>query len=190
MRVGRHERMWEKNCLALGLAGGFIEPLESTGIYLIETALALFVDHISDGPASPYLAQRFNAKMGELYVELRDFIQLHYVISNRDDTPFWRDYTSSVKMSDALKYKLDLWTFKLPSKTDLDGGQSLFGPSSYTYILAGMDRLPALGNHLSAYISPVESARALLAIETYQQRALQNSPDHRDYIQKQRGAAR
>ena len=190
MQIGHRREMWSHNCLAVGLAAGFLEPLESTGIYLVEVALSLFIDHISSGPAAPYMAQRFNAKMAEMYEELRDFIQLHYITSNRDDTPFWRAYTNDVKTSDSLKYKLDLWTFKLPSASDLDGRQTLFGPSSYSYILAGMDRLPALGNHLSAYINPVESARALDTIENLQARAVQSSPEHRDYIQKQRATAR
>lgn len=190
MQIGHRRNMWSHNCLAVGLSAGFLEPLESTGIYLVEVALSLFVDHISSGPAAPYMAQRFNTKMGDIYEELRDFIQLHYITSNRDDTPFWRAYVNDVKVSDSLRYKLDLWTFKLPSGTDLDGRQSLFGPSSYGYILAGMDRMPALGNHLSAYINPVDSARALMTIETLQQSALQASPDHREYIQKQRATAR
>ncbi|MES2150534.1 MAG: tryptophan halogenase family protein [Pseudomonadota bacterium] len=190
MQIGHRRNMWSKNCLAVGLSAGFLEPLESTGIYLVEVALSLFVDHITDGPASPYLAHRFNTKMTAIYEELRDFIQLHYITSRRDDSPFWRDYTNSVKVSDSLKYKLDLWTFKLPSVTDLDGKLTLFGPSSYTYILAGMDRMPAAGNHLSPYVSPVASAKALQAMETFQQRAIGSSPDHREYIQKQRATAR
>lgn len=190
MQIGHRRNMWSKNCLALGLAAGFLEPLESTGIYLLEVGLSLFTDHVSSGPASPYLAARFNRKMGQIYEELRDFIQLHYITSNRDDSAFWRDYTSSVKVSDALKYRLDLWTFKLPSLTDLDEKTSLFGPSSYTFILAGMDRMPAMGNHLSAYISPAASARALQAMEQFQENALQAAPDHREYVQKQRAVAR
>lgn len=190
MHIGHRRNMWSKNCLALGLAAGFLEPLESTGIYLVEVALSLFIDHVSTGPASPYLAQRFNQKMGQIYEELRDFIQLHYITSNRDDSAFWRDYTSNVKVSDSLAYRLDLWTFKLPSLTDLDEKTSLFGPSSYSYILAGMDRMPALGNHLSAYVSPVASARALQSMEQMQQRATVVAPDHREYIQKQRAVAR
>lgn len=190
MQIGHRRNMWSKNCLALGLAAGFLEPLESTGIYLVEMALSLFIDHIGTGPASPYLADRFNRKMGLIYEELRDFIQLHYVTSNRDDSDFWRDYTNNVKVSDALAYRLDLWTFKLPSLTDLDEKNTLFGPSSYTYILAGMDRMPALGNHLSAYISPQASARALKAMEDFQQTAIAVAPDHREYVQKQRAVAR
>lgn len=190
MEIGHRPNMWSKNCLAVGLAGGFLEPLESTGIYLVEVALALFIDHLGSGPASPHLAQRFNKKMGQIYEELRDFIQMHYVTSNRDDSQFWLDYTNNVKVSDALAYRLDLWTFKLPSLTDLDEKNSLFGPASYSYILAGMDRMPALGNHLSGYISPVVSANCLKNMENFQANARVNAPDHREYVQKQRAAAR
>jgi flavin-dependent dehydrogenase len=190
MLIGHRRNMWSKNCLAVGLAAGFLEPLESTGIYLVEVALSLFIDHIGTGPASPYLAERFNRKMGLIYEELRDFIQLHYVTSRRDDSAFWRDYTNDVKISDSLAYRLDLWTFKLPSITDLDEKNTLFGPSSYTYILAGMDRMPALGNHLSAYINPVASARALKTMEGFQEKAALMATDHRDYLQKHRAVAR
>ncbi|CAN7225830.1 tryptophan 7-halogenase [Pseudoduganella sp. LjRoot289] len=190
MQIGHRRNMWVKNCLGLGLAGGFLEPLESTGIYLVEVALSIFVDHIGTGPASPYLAQRFNGKMQSIYEELRDFIQMHYVTSNRDDTPFWRDYTSKVKMSDNLKYKLDLWTFKLPTITDLDGKLTLFGPSSYAYILAGMDRLPALGNHLSPYVDPMASAQALREVELLQEQALKGSREQREYLHKHHATGR
>lgn len=189
MKIGHREEMWRKNCLAIGLAAGFLEPLESTGIYLVEVALSLFVDHISDGSVQPFMAARFNSKMNQIYAELRDFIQLHYIISERDDSKFWLDYRNNVKISDELAYKLDLWTFKLPSLTDLDGKLTLFGPSSYIYILAGMDRLPAAGNHLSSYISPESSARAMQEIERLRIAVTPSMPVHRDFIVKQRSVA-
>lgn len=190
MEIGHRRNMWVENCLGVGLAAGFVEPLESTGIYLVETALSLFIDHICDGPGAPYLASRFNLKMRQIYEELRDFLQIHYVLTDREDSRFWRDYRREVKMSDSLKYRLDLWTFKLPSLTDLDGHLALFGPANYSYILAGMNRLPPGINHASPFISPTRSAKALRVVEEARERLAAAYPNHYEYLKKQRSVAR
>jgi hypothetical protein len=190
MSIGHRKNMWSGNCLALGLAAGFLEPLESTGIYLVEIALSLFVDHVGGGEASPYFAKRFNGKMRQIYEELRDFLQIHYVLSDREDTAFWRDYNHDVKIPDSLQEKLDLWTFKLPSLTDLDGKLTMFGPWNYAYILAGMDHLPPGKGNLSPYISQAASLKAMSAIEQARVRVATHYPTHYDYVKKHRSVGR
>ncbi|MCV2350519.1 tryptophan halogenase family protein [Paucibacter sp. Y2R2-4] len=186
MRIGHRARMWEKNCLALGLAGGFIEPLESTGIYLIERALQSFVDFL---PATASAAQgrnKFNALMADLYDELRDFILLHYVISGRRDTPFWRDYTEEVVIPPSLQELLDLWDEKLPHNTDIQRKQSLFVAGNYFYILAGMGRLPSKGIGQSSFLAPAISQDVLAHIARIRAAAVQQSPTMREFTNKMR----
>jgi len=189
MRIGHRQRMWEKNCLSLGLAAGFIEPLESTGIYLIEHALQQFIDYLP-GRADHAVGQaKYNALMADLYDELRDFIVLHYAISARRDTTFWRDCTDPARLSPNLAALLALWDEKVPHTTDINRKMSLFGASNYFYILAGLGRLPSSAIGQSRYIAPETSQRVLDQVARIRTAAVAQSPTMRDYAQKQRGAA-
>ena len=186
MRVGHRRQSWVKNCVAIGLSGGFIEPLESTGIYLIEHALWMLVDYIGAGQAAPVLAKQFNRNFANLYRELHDFVQLHYLLTMREDTKFWSDYKNEVPLSDALRAKMELWQCKMPSVGDLEGKQSLFGPHNYFFILAGMNFLPPLGANITPYIDPATSTKALQQIQTVREQALKVTPDHYDAIKNLR----
>lgn len=188
MRVGHAARAWEQNCLALGLAGGFIEPLESTGIYLIEWVLQLFVDHVAPAGDSTVCRDRLNCAVGDVYEELRDFIVAHYALSQRRDTPFWRACTDPASIPPRLSELLHLWDAKLPTPTDLDKRLSLFGPANWTYILAGLHRLPSRGIGLAAHIAPEVSLKAMEHVLGVRQMAAQQSPTLRDFVRKLRGA--
>ena len=188
MRVGRHVRSWEKNCLALGLASSFIEPLESTGIYLVEHALQLWLDYLP-AKAGPSAGQAcYNSLMADLYDELHEFILLHYVISQRRDTPFWRAYTEEVKLPDRLAALLALWREKLPGATDINRHLSMFGAHNWFFILSGMHDLPEHGGAQSPFISPERSRAALDRIAQIRAAAVAQSPSMREYAQKMRAA--
>ncbi|MBQ5941864.1 tryptophan halogenase family protein [Massilia sp. AB1] len=189
MRVGRHVRAWEKNCLALGLSSGFIEPLESTGIYLIEHALQLWLDYLPVRPGAQAARECYNGLMADLYDELHDFVLLHYVISQRRDTPFWRAYTEEVKLPDRLQALLALWREKLPSATDINRHLSTFGAHNWFYILSGMRHLPEHGSAQSPFIPPEHSRAALARIEKIRAAAVAQSPSMREYAQKMHAAA-
>ena len=116
MRIGKHRRTWVKNCVAVGLAGGFIEPLESTGIFLIESGLRTLMMLFPDCSCDERLSNLYNEEMTKYYEEIRDFIVMHYVISKRTDTQFWRDASDDKRMTPRLKQCLDDWkhTSQLP----------------------------------------------------------------------------
>jgi tryptophan halogenase len=88
--------------VAIGLAGGFIEPLESTALHLIYKGMDYLLRFFPDMDADPTLAAEYNRRMTADYEEIRDFIVLHYVTTERDDTPFWRDY-QQVPLPESLK---------------------------------------------------------------------------------------
>ncbi|MCV2352824.1 tryptophan 7-halogenase [Paucibacter sp. B2R-40] len=186
MRIGHRARMWEKNCLALGLAGGFIEPLESTGIFMIERALQSFLDFLPATASAQHGRNKFNVLMADLYDELRDFVLLHYVISGRRDTPFWRAYTEEVVIPPSLQELLDLWDEKLPHNTDIQRKQSLFAAGNYFYILAGLNRLPSKGIGQSSYLAPAVSQGVLAHIAKIRAAAVQQSPTMREFTNKMR----
>jgi tryptophan halogenase len=90
-KTGVREKLWEKNVLGIGLAGGFIEPLESTAIHLIYRGMDFFFRFLPDRDCDPALAAEYNRRMIADYEEIRDFVILHYCTTQRDDTPFWRE---------------------------------------------------------------------------------------------------
>ena len=133
MKIGRVRRPWVKNCVAIGLAGGFLEPLESTAIAMTEASARWLAGLLPDRQMSPEIAARFNAKVDRLYDEVRDFIVTQYYTSNRPE-PFWRAARDDIEVPAALKENLKLWRHILPNITDTDGSK-LFNYWSYIYTL-------------------------------------------------------
>jgi tryptophan halogenase len=118
--VGHREKAWVRNCVAIGLSGGFIEPLESTGLYLgqiASEALAEYFPHTDD--MAP-LAFRFNRVMANRFYEILDFINMHYCLTRRTDTEFWREVGRPERINDRLRAKLDFWRIKPPSAYDFE----------------------------------------------------------------------
>lgn len=137
-QVGRRETFWEKNCVATGLAGGFIEPLESTGLYLTEFAAVTLCEHFPFGDAVQPLADRFNRILSNRYEEVLDFVNMHYCLTRREDTAFWREVQQRERITDRLQEKFEFWRIKPPSASDFDDQFRLFSHQSYEYILYGM----------------------------------------------------
>lgn len=119
-KVGHREHAWTRNCVSIGLAGSFIEPLESTGLYLSDLAIVMLAEHFPYGDDMASLAFRFNRIMAIRFYEILDFINLHYCLTRREDTEFWREIRNPERVNDRLKAKLDYWRIKPPSPTDFE----------------------------------------------------------------------
>jgi len=120
-KVGRRHKAWEGNCIAIGLSGGFIEPLESTGLYLSDLGAVALADYF------PYrdedieaLSFRYNRILSNRFYEILDFINMHYCLTRRADTEFWRTVQKPEHITDRLKTKLEFWERKIPSMSDFD----------------------------------------------------------------------
>lgn len=147
MRVGRSRRSWVNNCVAIGLAGGFIEPLESTAIYMIENAASWICRHFPYDGFENVKTEHYNHMMTQLHEEIRDFIQLHYLTSNRD-SDFWHAARSDVAVSDRLAENLKIWKERFPQRRDMETVH-LFGEWSYLFVLQArhyFDQTPAPDN--------------------------------------------
>ncbi len=120
-RVGQRRKAWQGNCIAIGLAGGFIEPLESTGLYLCDLAAVMLAEHF---PYSDDMMEamefRFNRLIYNRYLEILDFINMHYCLSRRTDTEFWREVQKPERITDRLKAKFEYWKIKPPSASDFE----------------------------------------------------------------------
>jgi tryptophan halogenase len=115
MRVGRTRRSWVKNCIAIGLSSGFIEPLESTAIMSVELMARWVLHTLPTTDFEEPLIEQFNTRIRDLYEEVRDFLSIHFSQSDRDDTPYWKAVRHEAKRSDNLNENLSLWKYSLPS---------------------------------------------------------------------------
>ena len=133
-KTGMRERLWDKNVLALGLAGGFIEPLESTAIHLIYRGMDFFFRLLPDRDCDPALQTEYNRRMRTDYEEIRDFIVLHYCTTERDDTAFWRE-CRDMALPPGLKRKIELFRVNGSLAEGLD---ELFRAVSWQSVMEGM----------------------------------------------------
>ncbi len=183
MRCGRLERAWHRNCVAIGLAAGFVEPLEATGLYYSEAGVRHLVANWpwSKGDLRT-LREAYNRQMASSFDRIMDFTILHYVLSPRRDTEFWVECTDTNRIPESLSRRLDVWKARGPVATDFDGADELFGLPSYLYLLLskGMvdGRKSAIGGIRERAI-----ARALARREVRAQSALVGrNCGHEEYL--------
>jgi hypothetical protein len=109
MKVGRVERSWVGNCLAVGLSQGFIEPLEATALHIVQATVEGFIGALEDGGFTPAGRDAFNARIAGRYDGIRDYIVCHYRVNRRTDTQYWRDNAANQNLSDNLKAVMTSW---------------------------------------------------------------------------------
>jgi len=178
---GCRRRQWVGNCVAVGMAAGFLEPLESAGIVLIEAAAAMIAEFLPlSGPVGGS-ADRFNALMTARYDCIVNFLKLHYCLSRRDE-PFWRDNADPASIPDVLQDLLDRWRFRPPSRFDFTPDVETFAYFNYQYILYGMgfDTAPPAGAAAAAR----EAAGAFARIRHFGDQAVHDLPSHRELIEQ------
>ena len=136
--TGRRKSMWKANCVAIGLAGGFLEPLESTGIHLIQLAIMKLVELLPSRAMEPTLADEFNRQMQWEIERIRDFIILHYCATQRTDTDFW-NHCRTMELPDSLHHSIDLFRRSAEVAGYREG---LFLEPSWIAVLLGQKILP------------------------------------------------
>ncbi|MEM9495413.1 MAG: tryptophan halogenase family protein [Pseudomonadota bacterium] len=136
MRIGKARRSWVKNCLALGLSSGFVEPLEATAIYSVQIALQWLHSYLPENDFDPAVLDRYNKHIDGLYDEIIDFICLLFCTSNREDTDYWRAVKHEMEIPPRLKENLELWRATMPDALDLPT-KTFFTETSYRSALFG-----------------------------------------------------
>ena len=180
MRVGSSQDWFVKNCVAIGLSGSFIEPLESTGIFLIEYGLATLLSMFPDKRFPAPIVRKYNQLMRAMYEETRDFVVLHYCINKRNDSEFWRRVREPDMIPDSLKEKLEFYRYSLPAG---DAGFAMFKTLSYASILDGNGELPRQGGYpILEQIGYDAGMPRLAAVEEQKRRALAALPSHYEYL--------
>ena len=178
--AGVRERLWEKNVIALGLSGGFIEPLESTSIHLIQTGISKLFWLFPDKRFSDVERTEYNRLMSEQFAYIRDFIVLHYKATTRGDSPFWRQ-VRDMDIPDTLAHKIELFREK---GRILRYDHDLFDIPSWVSVMMGQNIMP---QGYDAVADALEDARVLTAMQamadSYVGQA-ERLPTHEEYIVK------
>ena len=182
MRVGYREKPWVKNCIAIGLSGGFLEPLEATGIHQVEVSVNRLVKIFSRRGGLDYMSQQFNRHMTEWFEVVFDFIKIHYCVGRRTDSDFWIDNRKPETMSDRLNHQLEMWRTRPTNETDLGQRRPTFGHASYHQVLFGQDFIPDLTGE--DFIYPFKKLAEFRSSQVANRvsQELQSLPSHRDLI--------
>lgn len=184
LKVGYREKHWVKNCVAVGLSGGFLEPLEASGIGLIETASYLLSYLFPfNGDFAP-VARLFNELMRSRYERIVDFLKMHYCLSQRKDSAFWIDNADPASMPETLREKLAMWRCRPPSRLDFVTDLEMYPPSSWQYVLYGMEFATDMAASRASYPRMEDARREFHAIQQVSQRALADLPSHRALVEQ------
>jgi tryptophan halogenase len=176
--TGQRALHWNKNCVAIGLSGGFIEPLESTSIHLIQRAVIRLMQMFPyDGIRDPDVAE-FNRQMKQETEHIRDFIILHYHVTNRRDTDFWR-YVSGMSLPDSLEHRIDLFkqtgrVFQMPDE--------LFSENSWVQVMLGQGITPEQYHPIVNMMSDRELEGFLSEIKRNVKARVGQLPSHSDFL--------
>jgi len=138
-RPGHRKKFWHRNCVAVGMAAGFLEPLEASALVLIELAGKMISEELpANREAMEIVSQRYNDLFLYRWDRIIDFLKLHYVLSKRSDTRYWVDNRNSETIPDSLQQCLSLWRSKAPWHNDFRQRDEIFSAASYQYVLYGM----------------------------------------------------
>ncbi|GGY68679.1 tryptophan halogenase [Cellvibrio zantedeschiae] len=176
--TGRRKQAWVKNCVAVGLAGGFIEPLESTSIHLIQMGITRLLQLFPFEGCNEHLIRRYNEQSRAEYEETRDFIILHYKATERDDTPYWRDCRDMV-IPDSLAGRIEL--FKETGHL-YQGPNDIFSVDSWLQVLMGQRIEPRSYHHAPHVISDEEIRAGLDSMRSKIAEAVEKVPSHTDFL--------
>lgn len=177
--AGVRRQFWSRNCVAIGLSAGFLEPLESTSIHLVQSAITRLLAMFPERDCNPMLAQEFNRASRFEYERIRDFLILHYHAQERQE-PLWR-HARSMEIPETLQFKIDHFR---------NGGRVLFDPAelfqknNWLAVLAGQEMLPARYHPLLDLRARADATQVLAQMRAAMQQAALSLPTHRQYIER------
>ncbi|WP_121115634.1 tryptophan halogenase family protein [Croceibacterium ferulae] len=176
--TGRRQEMWRGNVVALGLASGFLEPLESTSIHLIQQGVVTLMSLFPDTGFDPADRAQYNRVMATEFEQVRDFLILHYHLTRRDDSPFWQQMRA-MAVPDSLQQRMDL--FASHGRIMPDAG-ALFTETSWLAVMLGQGLHPRKADPVAAAMPAAEIAPQLRQMREIVRRGAEVMPAHDDFI--------
>lgn len=179
-RTGHRREFWSKNCIAIGLSAGFLEPLESTSIYLIQEGISRFIALFPSAEIPQIVRDEYNRHMRTEFEQVRDFIILHYSATERDDTPFWR-HCAAMSIPDSLQYKIDL--FRTAGRV-FRFEDELFTRPSWVAVLLGQHITPEAYDPIVSTLPHEDVTRSIESMRTAMEAVSLRMPTHEEFIAK------
>ncbi len=176
--AGRRESSWEKNCISIGLSAGFLEPLESTSIYLIQEGISRFIALYPDASLPEVVRGEYNRHMRQEFEQVRDFIILHFCATERDDTPFW-NHCRTMQIPDTLRHKIEL--FREAGRV-FRYEDELFSRPSWVAVLLGQHIVPERCDPIIATLPAADVRESLDSMRAAMSQAAQAMPSHEEFI--------
>lgn len=171
---GKRRKMWRRNCIAIGLSGGFLEPLESTSIFLIQAAIMKLIELFPDSTLPKPVIAEYNRSMDQMFDEVRNFVILHYKQTARDDSEFWR-YCRNMPVPDELNYRMRL--FREHAVATHRGGE-LFIETNWIAVYLGQNLIPETYDPRVDCLKREEVSKTLAGIREHLVRAAEAMPAH------------
>lgn len=176
--AGRRRRAWNKNCVAIGLSSGFLEPLESTSIYLIQIGITTLIDYLTDCTFDPRVVEAYNRWIAMEYDRVRDFLILHYHATERCDAPIW-EYCRHMAIPDTLAHRLELFRHRGRHITYKDG---LFLEPSWLCVYFGQRVIPRAYDPLVDSFDDDEVDQRMEAVRRQIEHAVARMPTHDEFL--------
>lgn len=177
--TGRREKFWHKNCVSIGLASGFLEPLESTSIHLIQSNISRLIELFPTRAFEPAAIAEYNRRVGHEFELIRDFLILHYHQTSREDSEFWL-YCANMEIPDTLAAKVEL--FRRNGLLHKDA-EDLFRESSWVQVMVGQGLQPAGYHAMADRLSAEQLAGFLKDVRSLIDRAEASLPGHAEFIE-------
>jgi tryptophan halogenase len=176
--TGRREAFWAHNCAAIGLSSGFLEPLESTSIHLIQSHVSRLIQLFPGGGDAAVEREEYNRRCAAEFAQIRDFLILHYHRTDREDSEFWR-YCKHMDVPESLTHKMALFAASGRVGRDVD---DLFRDASWVQVMLGQGITPAGYDPMADLVSPAQLAEFLANLRTITARAVASLPTHEEYL--------
>ena len=182
--TGARRKQWHRNCVAVGLSSGFMEPLESTSIHLIQRAVLRIIRMIPFGEIAQADIDEFNDQQLTDMVQIRDFLILHYKATERRDSPFWRQ-CADMEIPESLAHKIEL--FRETGRV-FRRDEELFAENSWVQVMMGQGIMPKTYHPVATKMSEEELTRFLATIRENVARTVAGLPEHHAYVARYCGA--
>jgi len=176
--TGRLKEFWHKNCVGIGLSSGFLEPLESTSLYLIQMGISKFITLFPDGSLPPVVVNEYNRQMRQQFDQVRDFIVLHYCATDRDDSPFW-NYCRTMSIPDSLQHKIEL--FQQAGRV-FRYEDELFSRPSWVAVMLGQNIIPKICDPIVSSLRDEQISHSLKSMNRAMTDAAVKMPTHSAFI--------